>query len=203
MNAQMANRETKLEIFMASINWTEELLIELIIERSNRPKDLCIDFLMCNGIQELNEFRLYQQKCHQILVKLQELGEDLKDLKEDFVIETILNGYKRSLIELKTRHMNRPIRGAVAAKAPQRNGVIGRIAHLAYVEDHQMAAYISWFLRYHMTCIVTKTTESAETLTDTLCVIKQTLPLDSIPEHGLHSPQLPSNPSISVVFAKN
>ncbi|KAM4026795.1 structural maintenance of chromosomes flexible hinge domain-containing protein 1 [Anomaloglossus baeobatrachus] len=68
-----------------------------------------------------------------------------------------------------------------------RKDVLGKIAHLAYIEDEQVAAVLSWHLASDMDCVVTQTTEAARLIYDETGGRQQVLPLDSIYRKGLPS----------------
>ncbi|CAG2161629.1 unnamed protein product [Oppiella nova] len=194
---------SRLEIDIPAIGWREQVLIDLQCDRSTRPTEISIGFLVSNAIKQLDDYRVLCQREKHIVDKLQELGEDISDHNDEPNVERKLNNYKKLFVELKNEDRIRAIRGKGTPTAPKWEGVLGRVVHLAYVEDPELAKSISWFLRDHMTCIVTTTSELAQKVCEELSGVQQTLPLDCIPDHELYSPHLPSNPSISVKFATN
>uniref|UniRef100_A0ABM5GB85 Structural maintenance of chromosomes flexible hinge domain-containing protein 1 isoform X1 n=1 Tax=Pogona vitticeps TaxID=103695 RepID=A0ABM5GB85_9SAUR len=58
--------------------------------------------------------------------------------------------------------------------------VLGKIAHLAQIEDDEAAKVISWHLASDMDCVVTMTTSAARRIFDETQGRQQVLPLDSI-----------------------
>ncbi|XP_071458982.1 structural maintenance of chromosomes flexible hinge domain-containing protein 1 isoform X2 [Marmota flaviventris] len=58
--------------------------------------------------------------------------------------------------------------------------VLGKIAHLAQIEDDRAAMVISWHLASDMDCVVTLTTDAARRIYDETQGRQQVLPLDSI-----------------------
>ncbi|XP_065524143.1 structural maintenance of chromosomes flexible hinge domain-containing protein 1 isoform X1 [Lathamus discolor] len=58
--------------------------------------------------------------------------------------------------------------------------ILGKIAHLAQIEDDEAAKVISWHLASDMDCVVTLTTEAARSIFDETQGRQQVLPLDSI-----------------------
>ncbi|CAG2107699.1 unnamed protein product, partial [Medioppia subpectinata] len=145
---------------------------------------------------------VYEKREKKILKSLRDLGENLTGLDDEINIDQRLDACKKSLTALRARDASRTVRGIDVPKAPNRNGVIGRIAHLAYVEDNALAKSISWFLRDFMSCIVTKTTESAQRLCNTSAEVQQTLPLDCI-QKSLTLPTLPTYGTYVVKAAKH
>nr|XP_057915298.1 structural maintenance of chromosomes flexible hinge domain-containing protein 1 isoform X2 [Doryrhamphus excisus] len=58
--------------------------------------------------------------------------------------------------------------------------VLGKVGHLAFVQDEDEARVISWHIRGDMDCVVAKTTAAAKRIYDTTGGMQQVLPLDSI-----------------------
>ncbi|XP_056679733.1 structural maintenance of chromosomes flexible hinge domain-containing protein 1 isoform X1 [Monodelphis domestica] len=58
--------------------------------------------------------------------------------------------------------------------------ILGKIAHLAQIEDDEAAKVISWHLASDMDCVVTLTTDAARRIFDETQGRQQVLPLDSI-----------------------
>lgn len=58
--------------------------------------------------------------------------------------------------------------------------VLGKIAHLAQIEDDRAAVVISWHLASDMDCVVTLTTDAARRIYDETQGRQQVLPLDSV-----------------------
>uniref|UniRef100_A0A5F4VRW1 SMC hinge domain-containing protein n=1 Tax=Callithrix jacchus TaxID=9483 RepID=A0A5F4VRW1_CALJA len=83
----------------------------------------------------------------------------------------------------------------------KRNGdVLGKIAHLAQIEDDRAAMVISWHLESDMDCVVTLTTDAARRIYDETQGHQQVLPLDSIYKKTLPDwKRLENNP----VFARD
>ncbi|XP_054840467.1 structural maintenance of chromosomes flexible hinge domain-containing protein 1 isoform X2 [Eublepharis macularius] len=63
--------------------------------------------------------------------------------------------------------------------------VLGKIAHLAQIEDNEAAKVISWHLASDMDCVVTLTTSAARRIFDETQGRQQVLPLDSIYKKNL------------------
>ncbi|XP_055489430.1 structural maintenance of chromosomes flexible hinge domain-containing protein 1 [Leucoraja erinacea] len=58
--------------------------------------------------------------------------------------------------------------------------ILGKIAHLAMIEDDEVAKVISWHMASDMDCVVTLTTDAARCIFDETQGRQQVLPLDSI-----------------------
>uniref|UniRef100_A0A8B9MN43 SMC hinge domain-containing protein n=1 Tax=Accipiter nisus TaxID=211598 RepID=A0A8B9MN43_9AVES len=93
--------------------------------------------------------------------------------------------YVDSLIKQKMldqeRVMKQPRRTCTLPNYPKGNqDILGKIAHLAQIEDNEAAKVISWHLASDMDCVVTLTTEAARSIFDETQGRQQVLPLDSI-----------------------
>ncbi|XP_076617902.1 structural maintenance of chromosomes flexible hinge domain-containing protein 1 [Chaetodon auriga] len=58
--------------------------------------------------------------------------------------------------------------------------VLGMVGHLAFVQDDTAAWMISWYIRSHMDCVITKTTEAARRIYDITQGRQQVMALDSV-----------------------
>ncbi|XP_065609251.1 structural maintenance of chromosomes flexible hinge domain-containing protein 1 isoform X2 [Cyrtonyx montezumae] len=77
--------------------------------------------------------------------------------------------------------MKQPRRTCTLPNYPKGNqDILGKIAHLAQIEDNEAAKVISWHLASDMDCVVTLTTEAARSIFDETQGRQQVLPLDSI-----------------------
>ncbi|KAM4686989.1 structural maintenance of chromosomes flexible hinge domain-containing protein 1 isoform 1-T1 [Amazona ochrocephala] len=77
--------------------------------------------------------------------------------------------------------MKQPRRTCTLPNYPKGNqDVLGKIAHLAQIEDNEAAKVISWHLASDMDCVITLTTEAARSIFDETQGRQQVLPLDSI-----------------------
>ncbi|XP_019402215.1 PREDICTED: structural maintenance of chromosomes flexible hinge domain-containing protein 1 [Crocodylus porosus] len=90
-----------------------------------------------------------------------------------------------SLIKQKTLEqeavMKQPRRTCTLPNYSKGNqDILGKIAHLAQIEDNEAAKVISWHLASDMDCVVTLTTEAARRIFDETQGRQQVLPLDSI-----------------------
>uniref|UniRef100_UPI00157E338E Structural maintenance of chromosomes flexible hinge domain-containing protein 1 n=1 Tax=Mus musculus TaxID=10090 RepID=UPI00157E338E len=90
-----------------------------------------------------------------------------------------------ALLEKKITEQNelkkRPRRLCTLPNYTKRSGdILGKIAHLAQIEDDRAAMVISWHLASDMDCVVTLTTDAARAIYDETQGRQQVLPLDSI-----------------------
>ncbi|XP_075069474.1 structural maintenance of chromosomes flexible hinge domain-containing protein 1 isoform X2 [Mixophyes fleayi] len=87
---------------------------------------------------------------------------------------------------------NQPRRKCSLPPVPTGNSdVLGKIAHLAYIEDDEAAKVISWHLASDMDCVVTLTTDVARRIYNETQGRQQVLPLDSIYQKNLPSWERP------------
>ncbi|XP_054620867.1 structural maintenance of chromosomes flexible hinge domain-containing protein 1 [Dunckerocampus dactyliophorus] len=69
---------------------------------------------------------------------------------------------------------------SIAQPLEGQQDVLGKVGHLAFVQDDDDARVISWHIRGDMDCVVAKTTAAAKRIYDTTRGMQQVLPLDSI-----------------------
>ncbi|XP_056377631.1 structural maintenance of chromosomes flexible hinge domain-containing protein 1 [Hyla sarda] len=116
-----------------------------------------------------------------------ELKKKKIDLSLKNQVENINNLINKKMKEADTL-FNKPRRKCSLSQFPKgRKDVLGKIAHLAYIEDEQVAVVISWHLASDMDCVVTLSTQAARQIYDETAGRQQVLPLDSI-----HRKSLPS-----------
>ncbi|KAM3928403.1 structural maintenance of chromosomes flexible hinge domain-containing protein 1 [Leptodactylus fuscus] len=134
-----------------------------------------------------------EMKCQSQDSKAKEvtLKNELKKRNIDFPmnnqIEHINNLINKKMAQ--AQHLfNQPRRKCSLQPFPKgRKDVLGKIAHLAYIEDEKAAVVISWHLASDMDCVVTTTTEAARCIYDETEGRQQVLPLDSIYRKSLPS----------------
>uniref|UniRef100_A0A6Q2ZP32 SMC hinge domain-containing protein n=1 Tax=Esox lucius TaxID=8010 RepID=A0A6Q2ZP32_ESOLU len=80
--------------------------------------------------------------------------------------------------------------------------VLGKIGHLALVEDDDVAKVISWHLLGDMDCVVTTTTEAARKVYDHTQGKQQVMPLDTVPLPHIRNGQASFHPIGNPVFAR-
>uniref|UniRef100_A0A8C4S0L8 Structural maintenance of chromosomes flexible hinge domain containing 1 n=1 Tax=Erpetoichthys calabaricus TaxID=27687 RepID=A0A8C4S0L8_ERPCA len=87
----------------------------------------------------------------------------------------------KDMLAEKEKIMKQPRRVCAIPNTPKGNSnVLGKIAHLALIEDNEAAKVISWHLASDMDCVVTLTTEAARQIYNETQGRQQVLPLDSI-----------------------
>ncbi|XP_039610777.1 structural maintenance of chromosomes flexible hinge domain-containing protein 1 [Polypterus senegalus] len=87
----------------------------------------------------------------------------------------------KDMLAEKQKIMKQPRRVCAIPNTPKGNSnVLGKIAHLALIEDNEAAKVISWHLASDMDCVVTLTTEAARQIYNETQGRQQVLPLDSI-----------------------
>ena len=128
--------------------------------------------------QQNTKYRRVREKERDIIRKLENLNEK-NDLTERQRIENKIKEYEQKLNELNAKESDRRFRGQEIASAPEITGVVGKIAHLAYIQDEGLARTVSWLLRDHMNCIVVESAQIAEQLAENNGV-NSTLILDLI-----------------------
>ncbi|XP_059562519.1 structural maintenance of chromosomes flexible hinge domain-containing protein 1 isoform X2 [Myotis daubentonii] len=97
-------------------------------------------------------------------------------------IEALL---KRKILE-QEELKKKPRRSCTLPNYTKSSGnILGKIAHLAQIEDDKAAMVISWHLASDMDCVVTLTTDAARRIYDETQGRQQVLPLDSIYKKNL------------------
>ncbi|XP_042299149.1 structural maintenance of chromosomes flexible hinge domain-containing protein 1-like isoform X1 [Sceloporus undulatus] len=82
--------------------------------------------------------------------------------------------------------MKQPRRTCTLSNYPKGSqDVLGKISHLAHIEDNEAAKVISWHLASDMDCVITLTTSAARRIFDETQGRQQVLPLDSIYKKNL------------------
>ncbi|CAH1772323.1 unnamed protein product, partial [Owenia fusiformis] len=76
--------------------------------------------------------------------------------------------------------LDKPRRMCGLQPAPKHKEVLGKIAHLAQVEDAAIARVLSWHMSADMDCVVTLTTKKAKEIYNVSNGKQQVLPIDSI-----------------------
>ncbi|KAG9479018.1 hypothetical protein GDO78_012604, partial [Eleutherodactylus coqui] len=125
-------------------------------------------------------------KAKEIILK-NELKKKNLDLPLKKQVEHINNLISKKMEQADTL-FNQPRRNCSLPPFPKnRQGVLGKIAHLAEIEDEQVAVVLSWHLASDMDCVVTLTTEVARSIYDETGGRQQVLPLDSVYRKSLPS----------------
>ncbi|PIK45244.1 putative structural maintenance of chromosomes flexible hinge domain-containing protein 1, partial [Apostichopus japonicus] len=159
--------------------------------------------------RERDDCRLILKKYDQIFSDSREVHDTLKS--EVKAVEQKESGLKNKLKRLGVPHtailslvsVNDTLRLCEDAKtnieqAPRRScklqrfpssdpDVLGKVAHLAEVEDDTIAWVLSWHLMSEMDCVITKTTAKAKEVHAACSGSQQVLPIDSIFSRNLPS----------------
>ncbi|KAK3701985.1 hypothetical protein RRG08_017875 [Elysia crispata] len=89
-----------------------------------------------------------------------------------------------SLIQARTKDREQVLhaqrRKCGLAAADEEDGILGKIGHLALVQDDDIARVLSWHMAADMDCVITKTTAMAKDVYQKTQGKQQVLPLDSI-----------------------
>ncbi|XP_057614529.1 structural maintenance of chromosomes flexible hinge domain-containing protein 1 [Chionomys nivalis] len=152
-----------------------------------KEKDqLSRSIIMYRSLFDANKQLVDEMKCQVEEAKLKEvqLRNELKACNIDIPtaqqiphIEALLEKKITEQSELKKK----PRRSCTLPNYTKRSGdVLGKIAHLAQIEDDRAAVVISWHLASDMDCVVTLTTDAARSIYDETQGRQQVLPLDSI-----------------------
>ncbi|MBZ3887166.1 Structural maintenance of chromosomes flexible hinge domain-containing protein 1 [Sciurus carolinensis] len=152
-----------------------------------KEKDqLSKSIVMYRSLFEASKQLLDEIKCQVEEAKLKEaqLRNELKVHNIDIPvtqqiphIEALLKRKMSEQEELKKK----PRRSCTLPNYTKGSGdVLGKIAHLAQIEDDRAAMVISWHLASDMDCVVTLTTDAARRIYDETQGRQQVLPLDSI-----------------------
>lgn len=116
-----------------------------------------------------------------------ELIKHKLELPEENRLQYIESILKQKMADQETM-IKQPRRMCTLGNYPKRNkDILGKIAHLAQIEDDEAAKVISWHLASDMDCVVTMTTEAARRIFDETQGRQQVLPFDSIYKKTLTS----------------
>lgn len=152
-----------------------------------KEKDqLSKSIVMYRSLFDANKQLVDEMKCQVEEAKLKEiqLRNELKACNID-IPTTQQIPHIEALLEKKIAEQNelkkKPRRSCTLPNYTKRSGdVLGKIAHLAQIEDDRAAVVISWHLASDMDCVVTLTTDAARCIYDETQGRQQVLPLDSI-----------------------
>ncbi|CAH6792043.1 Smchd1 [Phodopus roborovskii] len=152
-----------------------------------KEKDqLSKSIVMYRSLFDANKQLVDEMKCQVEEAKLKEaqLRNELKAHNIDIPIAQQIS-HIEALLEKKITEQNelkkKPRRSCTLPNYTKHGGaVLGKIAHLAQIEDDRAAMVISWHLASDMDCVVTLTTDAARSIYDETQGRQQVLPLDSI-----------------------
>ncbi|XP_059374115.1 structural maintenance of chromosomes flexible hinge domain-containing protein 1-like isoform X2 [Carassius carassius] len=116
-------------------------------------------------------------KLNELKTELQKIGLDVSEITTVSAIDKVINGKKAILTKMENQHRRKcsisdPFKGS-----PQ---VLGKVGHLALVEDDDAAKVISWHLLGDMDCVVTETTSAAKRIYDDTQGRQQVIPLETV-----------------------
>ena len=100
------------------------------------------------------------------------------DLRNDQIIQTKIDEYQRLFVELAQTESQRRFRHMMVSRVQELDGVVGKVAHLAYIWEDSVARALSYYLQHKMDVVVTKNEKIAKKLREEYDV-NQTLSLDS------------------------
>uniref|UniRef100_A0A674HNF9 Structural maintenance of chromosomes flexible hinge domain-containing protein 1 n=1 Tax=Taeniopygia guttata TaxID=59729 RepID=A0A674HNF9_TAEGU len=114
-----------------------------------------------------------------------ELKKHQIEVPQTNIIQYVDSLLKKKMLE-QEGVMKQPRRTCTLPNYPKGSqDILGKIAHLAQIEDNEAAKVISWHLASDMDCVVTLTTEAARSIFDETQGRQQVLPLDSIYKKNL------------------
>ncbi|KAL1770661.1 structural maintenance of chromosomes flexible hinge domain-containing protein 1 isoform X1 [Sigmodon hispidus] len=150
--------------------------------------ELSKSIIMYRSLFDANKQLVDEMKCQVEEAKLKEiqLRKELKAYNIDIpTTQQLQIPHIEALLEKKITEQDelkkKPRRSCTLPNYTKRSGdVLGKIAHLAQIEDDRAAVVISWHLASDMDCVVTLTTDAARSIYDETQGRQQVLPLDSI-----------------------
>ncbi|XP_059395011.1 structural maintenance of chromosomes flexible hinge domain-containing protein 1 [Carassius carassius] len=116
-------------------------------------------------------------KLNELKPELTKCGLDVSELTTVSTIEKVIHDKKAILTNIENQPRRKcsisdPFKGS-----PQ---VLGKVGHLALVEDDAAAKVISWHLLGDMDCVVTETTSAAKRIYDDTQGRQQVIPLETV-----------------------
>ncbi|XP_016099444.1 structural maintenance of chromosomes flexible hinge domain-containing protein 1 [Sinocyclocheilus grahami] len=116
-------------------------------------------------------------KLNELKAELQKSGFDVSELTTVSAIDKVINGKKAILTKMENQPQRKcsipdPFKGS-----PK---VLGKVGHLAQVEDDDAAKVISWHILGDMDCVVTETTSAAKRIFDDTQGRQQVIPLETV-----------------------
>ncbi|XP_050970942.1 structural maintenance of chromosomes flexible hinge domain-containing protein 1 isoform X1 [Labeo rohita] len=116
-------------------------------------------------------------KLNELKPELMKCGINISELSTVSAIDKIMNGKKAIL----TRIENQPRRKCdISDPFKGSPHVLGKVGHLAQVEDDDAAKVISWHILGDMDCVVTETTSAAMKIYDDTQGRQQVIPLETV-----------------------
>ncbi|KAG8148262.1 hypothetical protein E2320_022314 [Naja naja] len=159
-------------------NGTEYTLVfEPVIRNLEQPlQPYSLPFMFCNG-----QVKEAMRKESQLKNELNGHRIDMPEANVLEHIDSLIKGMAKQENVLKQHR-----RKCTHDDYPKSNhDILGKISHLAQIEDDEVAKVISWHLASDMDCVVTLTTAAARRIFDETKGTQQVLPLDSIYKKNL------------------
>uniref|UniRef100_A0A8C6YA03 Structural maintenance of chromosomes flexible hinge domain-containing protein 1 n=1 Tax=Naja naja TaxID=35670 RepID=A0A8C6YA03_NAJNA len=175
------------EIEHPGTNGTEyTLVLEPVIRNLEQPlQPYSLPFMFCNDYK-------VQQRMAKLTKEKDSLSKSIKEYTDWFdskvqhiaTLEHIDSLIKGMAVQENVLKQHR--RKCTHDDYPKSNqDILGKISHLAQIEDDEVAKVISWHLASDMDCVVTLTTAAARRIFDETKGTQQVLPLDSIYKKNL------------------
>lgn len=158
-----------------------------VMSTLSKKKDrLSQSVLMYRGIFDTNEELKSELKCQveDAANKLRELKPimiknefNISELTTIKAIENAINVKKNILTKIENQHRRKCTISDPFKGSPD---VLGKIGHLAQVEDDDVAKVISWHILGDMDCVVTETTDAAMKIYSDTNGRQQVIPLETV-----------------------
>ncbi|XP_020384774.2 structural maintenance of chromosomes flexible hinge domain-containing protein 1 [Rhincodon typus] len=163
-----------------------------------KEKDqLSLSIIAYRSLFDTTNQLISEMKCqaHEATAKETHLRNELRkqkiDIAEVSTVQDIDAVLKQMKIE-RDRILKLPRRTCSLSNYTRSSAdVLGKIAHLAMIEDDEVARVVSWHMASDMDCVVTLTTDAARRIFDESQGRQQVLPLDSIYRKNLPDAKRP------------
>uniref|UniRef100_A0A4W4DSS6 SMC hinge domain-containing protein n=1 Tax=Electrophorus electricus TaxID=8005 RepID=A0A4W4DSS6_ELEEL len=116
-------------------------------------------------------------RASQLKSELSKIGLDVSKLSDKSAVEDLIAQKKAELERIQNQPRRKCTMPDPFKGSPD---VLGKIAHLAQVEDDDVAKVISWHLLGDMDCVVTETTAAARKIYDETQGRQQVMPLETV-----------------------
>ncbi|XP_060679586.1 structural maintenance of chromosomes flexible hinge domain-containing protein 1 isoform X1 [Hemiscyllium ocellatum] len=163
-----------------------------------KEKDqLSLSIIAYRSLFDTTNQLISEMKCqaHEATAKEAHLRNELQKQKINIAEVSTTQGIDTVLKQMKLereRILKLPRRTCSLSNYTRNSAdVLGKIAHLAMIEDDEVARVISWHMASDMDCVVTLTTDAARRIFDESQGRQQVLPLDSIYRKNLPDAKRP------------
>ncbi|CAK6970217.1 structural maintenance of chromosomes flexible hinge domain-containing protein 1 isoform X2 [Scomber scombrus] len=163
-------------------------------------------------------YNTYRELLQELTAQLQDASSKEADLRNQLILnmnipkpvnmQSIDRLINEKTPEMKRSHTNRRI-----CSIPNQfkgKDVLGKVGHLAFVEDDDAARVISWHIRGYIDCVITRTTEAAQIIYRETQGRQKVMPLDSVfvnsgnrPLPHMKNGRMVFNPPGNPMFAKD